>query len=145
MKTPMSLVFACAASALIFDGCGEKPAEEAKPQPSSIPSATSNTAPRNVTPAPAKDPARNIDGTFFQVQWEKRVELDSSIQSFKDTRRGDPSTLRKKILNRKGEILSLKRNIRNSNLFTDAQKDSLIKPLDEESMSLSTELIAFGQ
>jgi hypothetical protein len=136
IRYALPMVAACAAMSLMLNGCGDKPADATKQN-----SATSKT----IAQAPNSDPGRNIDETFLPTQREKRIQLEQMIQSFWNDKSGDPKTMRKLILSRKGEILTTKRNIRNSQLFTDAQKDSLIKSLDEESLKLATDLSAFSQ
>jgi hypothetical protein len=41
--------------------------------------------------------------------------------------------------------MSAKRNIRSSTRFTQAEKDSLIAPLEAESLELATDLLAVNQ
>jgi hypothetical protein len=136
MKILLPVAVACASIALTLCGCGGKPAEDTKQQ---------STKSTTKTQTPNSDPGRSIDETFLPTQRTKRMQLEQAIQTFWNDKSGDSKLMRKMILNRKGEILTTKRNIRNSQLFSDAQKDSLIKPLDEESLKLSTELIAFSQ
>jgi type IV pilus biogenesis protein CpaD/CtpE len=136
MKTSLPIGIVIAASILLLCGCGDKPAVE---QNKSTPKATTETQ------TPASDPGRSIDETFLIEQTGKRQQLEATIRAFWDAKQGDPKEVRRLILNRKGEILTTKRNIRNSMLFTNAEKDSLLKPLDDESMILSKELIAFSE
>ena len=130
------MIAACAVIALMLTGCGKKPADTVKQPP---------TTSKIVEQDPSSDPGRSIDETFLPTQREKQIQLEKTIQAFLNNAGGDSKQLRKLILNRKGEILTTKRNIRNSRLFTEAQKDSLIKPLDEESLKLATDLAAFSQ
>jgi len=130
------MVAACAAISLILSGCGDKPADATK-QP--LAKSRSNAQ------VPNSDPGRSIDETFLPTQRDKRIQLEQAIQAFWSDHSGDPKSIRKLILSRKGEILTTKRNIRNSQLFTEAQKDSLVKLLDEESLKLATDLAAFSQ
>jgi hypothetical protein len=124
IRYALPMVAACAAMSLMLNGCGDKPADATKQN-----SATSKT----IAQAPNSDPGRNIDETFLPTQREKRIQLEQMIQSFWNDKSGDPKTMRKLILSRKGEILTTK------------QKDSLIKSLDEESLKLATDLSAFSQ
>jgi hypothetical protein len=94
---------------------------------------------------PKKDSGRYIDDNFLVEQASKRSQIEKTIAAFWNDKAGDPKVVRKLILNRKGELLTTKRNIRKSLLFSDAQKDSMIAPLDEESMKLSRELVAFSE
>jgi hypothetical protein len=136
MRTLLSTVCACAAVSLLLNACGDKPADATKQYP---------TTSKSTAQIPSSDPGRSIDASFLPMQHAKRAQLEQAIQEFWNEKSGDSKQIRKLILNRKGEILTTKRNIRNSQLFSDAQKDSLIKPLDEESLKLATELSAFSQ
>ncbi|MBU0690307.1 hypothetical protein KKC97_04105 [bacterium] len=136
MRPSLSIGIAVAVSALFFCGCGGKSAENENKK---APEAAMETQ------IPAEDPGRSIDEAFLTEQAAKRQQLEEMIRSFWNDKKGDPKEVRKLILSRKGEILTTKRNIRNSRLFTNAEKDSLIQPLDDESMKLSKELIAFSE
>ena len=136
MRTSLPIGIAIASAVLILIGCGGKSSEDQTKRESKA---------ATETKTPASDPGRSIDEAFLTEQSEKRMQLEEAIRSFWDAKKGNPKEVRKLILNRKGEILTTKRNIRNSRLFTNAEKDSLINPLDAESMKLSKELIAFSE
>lgn len=123
-------------AALYLFGCGGKSEKSGS---------TSETPATTETRIPAEDPGMSIDAAFLTDQTAKRQQLEETIRSFWNDKKGDPKEVRKLILSRKGEILTTKRNIRNSRMFTNAEKDSLIQPLDDESMKLSKELIAFSE
>ena len=137
MKTPLQIGIALTVTAFLLLGCGGKASEESKNKP----------ATKTTTEAFSldQDPGRNINESFLTEQAAKRQELEETILAFWKNKQGNLKDIRKQVLGRKGEILANKRNINQSKLFTTAEKDSLIKPLDEESMKLSRELIAFSE
>lgn len=53
----------------------------------------------------------------------------------------DPEKIRQILLRRKGEILKAQKTIRLSDQITPAQKDSLLQPLERESVRISTQLM----
>jgi len=126
----IAVTLAVTALALILTGCGKQEGSDA---PGGNRAARAN--------APADDPGRSIDENFLVDQAAKRDQLEKTIRSFHTDENADFSLLKRLILNRKGELLSTKRNIRRSVMFTDAEKDSLVAPLDQESLALSTELL----
>jgi hypothetical protein len=134
MKNLLSWTLVMSVIVLLSSGCGKKAEERAD----------SSSTPSKIQ-IPANDPGRNIDENFLVEQTAKKTQLEKTIKSFWNDSNGDSKVVRKMILSRKGELLTTKRNIRKSMLFTDAEKDSLIRPLDQESMGLSTELIAFSE
>ncbi|MCB9365947.1 MAG: hypothetical protein H6508_01990 [Calditrichaeota bacterium] len=91
---------------------------------------------------PASDPAAFVTHSFLNEQTAKREDLRRQLDSLQAA----PVVNRKQVTllinRRKGELMSLKKNLRNSSVLSPSQMDSLIAPLEEESIELAGDLIA---
>lgn len=70
---------------------------------------------------------------------EQRARLEQTNRELAAAR--DPQAVREILLRRKGEILKVQKTIRQSDQMTPAQKDSLLLPLEQESVRISTRLM----
>ncbi len=113
---------------LLALGCGktDAPQTQTKPQPE-----------RQVS-----DPAAFVTESFLAEQQSKRVELRRKLDSLHALPMVERKEITSLINRRKGELMSLKKNLRNSTVLSQAQRDSLISPLEEESIELAGDLIA---
>ncbi|MBK6766443.1 MAG: hypothetical protein IPG71_09025 [bacterium] len=102
------------------------------------------TAPQQKSLAKA-DPAAFVDAEFLSEQLVKRSALRRQIDSLLASSVTDRRDISNIINHRKGELMALKKNLRNSTTLTRAQRDSLIAPLEAESIELATDLIAVAK
>lgn len=91
------------------------------------------------------DPAAFVDAEFLSEQKTKRDLLRKEIDSLLASSVTDRRSISEIINHRKGELMALKKNLRNSTVLTPAQRDSLIAPLEAESIELATDLIAVAR
>jgi hypothetical protein len=127
----MKYVALCIFALVVFLACGKEPekpaARPAQPE------------------ARASDPADFITAGFLPEQAIKRGALRQQINSLRKAAVVDRKQIQLLVNRRKGEIMSLKKSVRNSTRFTAAQKDSLILPLEEEATELVEDLVAVAQ
>lgn len=114
---------------VVLAGCSK---EEPKQVQSAKPSQEMRTA----------DPAAFVDAEFLTEQQVKRDALRKQIDSLLAKSVINRKELSNLINHRKGELMALKKNLRNSTVLTPVQRDSLIAPLEAESIELATDLIA---
>ena len=91
------------------------------------------------------DPAGFVDLKFLDTQAEKRAALRKELDSLRARPVIDRAQITTLINRRKGELITLKRDLRASSTLTPAQRDSLIAPLEQESYELSDDLIAVAK
>lgn len=118
---------------VLFGGCGKR-AEESKAQPQK-PQQEMRTS----------DPAAFVTATFHVEQQTKRDALRKQIDSLTAQSVIDRKQITMLINKRKGELMSLKKFIRNSTMYNAAQRDSLVAPLDDESFELAGDLVAVSK
>ncbi|MBU0508137.1 hypothetical protein KKH27_04790 [bacterium] len=75
-------------------------------------------------------------------QRKRAEETRREIAALGDQSVRDPEDVRRILLRRKGEILKAQKQVRLSDQLTPAQKDSLLKPLEQESIQISTQLLS---
>ena len=92
-----------------------------------------------------RDPAAFVDEAFLSKQSVKRVDMRKVIDSLRAGSVIDRKKIAALINHRKGELMALKKNLRNSTTLTPAQRDSLIAPLEVESIELADDLIAVAK
>lgn len=107
-----------------------------KEEPKQVQSAKPNQEMRTT------DPAAFVNAGFLGEQQAKREALRKQIDSLRAMAVIDRKALSNLINQRKGELMTLKKNLRNSTVLTPVQRDSLIAPLEAESIELVTDLIA---
>lgn len=117
---------------VIIAGCGKDRAQQAPVA----------TPPKTLSKA---DPAAFVDAEFLTEQKTKRDALRKQIDSLLATSVTDRRDISAIINHRKGELMALKKNLRNSTVLTPTQRDSLIAPLEAESIELATDLIAVAK
>jgi len=107
-----------------------------EPVPETIPVESPTTTLRETQPpAPAglsADDLRNL----LDEQRARTAEVNRELAAVRD-----PEMIRQILLRRKGEILKAQKTIRQSDQMTPAQKDSLLLPLEQESIRISTRLM----
>lgn len=91
------------------------------------------------------DPAAFVNAGFLGEQQAKRDALRKQIDSLLAKPVINRNVLSDLINHRKGELMALKKNLRNSTRFTPVERDSLIAPLEAESIELVTDLIAVAK
>lgn len=92
-----------------------------------------------------RDAAAFVDANFLTDQAEKRYAVRKEIDSLTANAVIDRKRVSAVINRRNGELMALKKNLRASTSLTTAQRDSLIAPLEEESIELATDLIAVAK
>ncbi len=92
-----------------------------------------------------RDPASFVDANFLGKQSVKRDEVRHELDSLRSASVIDRKRIAVLINHRKGELMALKKNLRGSTQLTPAERDSLIAPLDEESLELTNDLIAVAK
>lgn len=107
-----------------------------EPVPETIPVEPPTTILRE-TPPPV--PAGLSTGDLRKLLDEQRTRTEETNRELAAAR--DPETIRQILLRRKGEILKAQKTIRQSDQMTPAQKDSLLLPLEQESIRISTRLM----
>lgn len=117
--------------ALAIAGCGKAEAPQTK-----------STAKQELR---VTDPAAFVNDGFLDEQFEKRAHLRKRLDSLRALPVIDRMQITSLVNRRKGELISLKKNLRNSTSLTPAQRDSLIAPLESESIELAGDLIAVAQ
>lgn len=100
-------------------------------QSESITETSQETAPPPPTGLSADDLRSLLD--------EQRARTEETNREIAATH--DPAAVRQILLRRKGEILKAQKTIRLSDQMTPAQKDSLLQPLEQESIRISTQLM----
>ena len=120
---------------LVAASCGKK-AEEPKAE---IPVAKPNEEMRR------PDPAEFVDMHFLDEQTAKRDSVRKQIDLLRSRSVIDRAEITAIINRRKGELITLKKNLKASTSLTSAQRDSLIAPLEQESDELSDDLIAVAK
>jgi hypothetical protein len=113
----------------------------------SKPASQSQTAVK--TPASATDivqpPARSssrLDESFLKEQSARSESFKRELAGLKKSANGDTAQIKRLTLHRKGEVLAAMKRVRLDPALTQAEKDSLIRVLESESMDLSQQLIA---
>lgn len=106
--------------------------------------------PTPVTRAPQQemrtaDPAAFVTATFHSEQAQKRGTLRRQIDSLTALSVIDRKQVVQLVNRRKGELMSIKKSIRNSTMYNATQRDSLIAPLDDESLELAGDLVAVSK
>lgn len=106
--------------------------------------------PAPVTRAPQQemrtaDPAAFVTATFHSEQAQKRGTLRRQIDSLTALSVIDRKHVVQLVNRRKGELMSIKKSIRNSTMYNATQRDSLIAPLDDESLELAGDLVAVSK
>jgi hypothetical protein len=91
------------------------------------------------------DPAGFVDMHFLDEQASNRSAVRKQIDSLRAQPVIDRAKITAIVNKRKGEIITLKRDLRASTSLTPAQRDSLIAPLEQESYELSDDLIAVAK
>ena len=92
-----------------------------------------------------RDPASFVDADFLGKQATKREAVRRELDSLRALDVIDRNMISSVINRRKGELMTLKKNVRNSTTYSPAQRDSLIAPLEEESLELAGDLIAVAK
>ncbi len=118
--------------ALLIVGCGKKETPQMK-----------TAAPQQEMMTP--DPAAFVDAKFLTEQAAKRDALRHDLDSLRALPVIDRAKISSVINRRKGELMTLKKNLRNSTSLSTAQRDSLIAPLELESIELAGDLIAVAK
>lgn len=129
----MKQIFPLVVLLLLIVGCGKK-ADDVKVQ-SAKPQQEMRTS----------DPASFVTTTFLGEQQTKRDALRKQIDSLSALSVIDRKQITLLINKRKGELISLKKFIRNSTMYNAAQRDSLVAPLDDESFELAGDLVAVSK
>ncbi|NUO17838.1 hypothetical protein HUU59_00095 [bacterium] len=91
------------------------------------------------------DPAAFVTQSFLSDQAAKRLDVRKQLDSLRALHVIDRDKISAVINRRKGELMVLKKNLRNSTVYSTAQRDSLIAPLEEESIELAGDLIAVAK
>jgi len=92
-----------------------------------------------------RDPAAFVDANFLSKQAVKRDEVRHELDSLRSASVIDRKQIGVLINHRKGELMALKKNLRGSTQLTEAERDSLIAPLEAESIELANDLIAVAK
>ena len=92
-----------------------------------------------------RDPASFVDANFLSKQAVKRDEVRHELDSLRSASVIDRKRIGVLINHRKGELMALKKNLRGSMQLTEAERDSLIAPLEAESIELAHDLIAVAK
>jgi hypothetical protein len=116
---------------IAFLGCGKEPEK-----PASKPAQPETRV---------SDPGDFIADSFLPDQAAKRSSLRQQINSLRKAAVVDRKQIQALVNQRKGELMSLKKSVRNSARFSAAQKDSLILPLEEEATELVEDLVAVAK
>ncbi|MFZ5434544.1 MAG: hypothetical protein ACOZB3_12320 [Calditrichota bacterium] len=95
-------------------------------------------------PKPASPTADELR-QYVLDQQRRAVEIKKEIAALGSPMERNPEDVRKLLLKRKGELLVALKRIRNSDQLTPSQKDSLMKPLETESMDISTQMLAVSR
>lgn len=117
---------------LLLQGCGKEELKQTQ----------SSKAPQEMQ---RRDPASFVDANFLAEQSMKREMLRKELDSLQSASVIDRKRISSIINHRKGELMALKKNLRSSTELTPAQRDSLIAPLESESIELATELVAVAK
>ncbi|MBL0062640.1 MAG: hypothetical protein IPP40_14425 [bacterium] len=92
-----------------------------------------------------RDPASFVDANFLGKQAVKRDEVRQVLDSLRGASVIDRKSIAVLINHRKGELMALKKNLRGSTQLTETERDSLIAPLEAESIELTHDLIAVAK
>ena len=92
-----------------------------------------------------RDPAAFVDAEFLDEQLVKRNALRKELDSLRNAHVIDRKMISNIINHRKGELMALKKNLRSSTELSPAERDSLIAPLEAESIELANDLVAVAK
>ena len=92
-----------------------------------------------------RDPAAFVDAEFLDEQLVKRNALRKELDSLRNAHVIDRKKISNIINHRKGELMALKKNLRSSTELSPAERDSLIAPLEAESIELANDLVAVAK
>jgi hypothetical protein len=124
------------AATLLAAGCRRAEKPSAKPQAGRVPTDSLRPPTRSV---PAVNP---FDESFLREQQARAEAVRSEYEQLRRAGGRDMNRARQVLLKRKGEILVAQKAIRSSELLSASERDSLLKPLQAESIELSERLVA---
>jgi len=117
---------------ILLVGCGKEEVKKAQ----------TSTPPQEMQ---KRDPASFVDSNFLGKQALKRDEVRHELDSLRSASVIDRKRIGVLINHRKGELMALKKNLRGSTQLTETERDSLIAPLEAESIELANDLIAVAK
>ena len=139
-------LFALVVLLVTVSGCKraerQNPAARASEKIATKATSSQETAiPQTAPGGPSADELRQMVGD----QQARSAEVQKQIAALGDAAKRNPEQLRRILLRRKGEILTAQKKIRLSDQLTPAQKDSLLQPLEAESINISKQMLAVSR
>jgi hypothetical protein len=97
-----------------------------------------------VTPAPAPVQPPVDSRVLLDEFMQKRVVMQKQLADLMKSKSRDTAAIRDLLLRRKGEVLSMQKHVRQITTYSQAEKDSLLKIIESESIDLSTKLVSLN-
>lgn len=95
-------------------------------------------------PETTPKPVHEIDKSYIEDQLSHSKDFWKAVDELKRAVPVDTAELRSVLLKRKGELLVTRKNVLRATNLTLTEKDSILKPIDKESVDISQALVAWS-